>query len=538
MKKKVTALLLAGLFVLVGCTKTTDTTEPKPLTPTAPPAAVENPARARGATLAIALPRTEERIQPYDCTYVTQQTVNDLLYEGLLRIDDNGLVENVLARRYELIEEEERLVFYLKENIAFHDGSLLTAEDVADVYNAAKISQDSLVNRQFFDRLAEVEVLDASTVAFKVDDFSHYDMAQFAFPIYKYPDLALDFAAYHNSMPLGTGPYKVSAVQQTQWVFERFESYRLADYPVERITLYFENEAKRLQLLAEGAVDLAPLTPSLTNDMALRDTPFLKGVAYLTPFTVTVGMNHKHELFQSLDFRKALAYAIDKERFVSEFWPEGGEVAHGPVPSTHPYYPKTQASNVYKYNPVRASELLEEMGLHYDEETQRRYNGDEPIVLTLNAFNDVAWAYHLAYLIEENLEDIGIEVEVIQSDFETFKADVFEKRTSDFYIMGWQVPMLYPPELLFGKGAYYNAGDYASDAANALFDKLKQDSGRSVYSKDFVEWFKHANEELPVLFVANTGGLWGVNERVKGVEPTTYTTVVQQIRHWSLEADK
>jgi len=61
--------------------------------------------------------------------------VNALLYEGLVRLSDDGTVESALAGNWEISTDELDYIFYLKPNLLFHDGSTLTADIVLDNFN-------------------------------------------------------------------------------------------------------------------------------------------------------------------------------------------------------------------------------------------------------------------------------------------------------------------------------------------------------------------------------------------------------------------
>lgn len=87
---------------------------------------------------AFALPYlSTQTLDPITCVDGIQQTVGALLYEGLFALDEAFSVQNVLCRDFTYDAEKRTYTFYLRENVTFSDGSLLSVTDVLAAYRRA-----------------------------------------------------------------------------------------------------------------------------------------------------------------------------------------------------------------------------------------------------------------------------------------------------------------------------------------------------------------------------------------------------------------
>ena len=81
----------------------------------------------------------ERSLNPFICTDFTNQALFSLLYQGLFATDRNYNTEPVLCEAYRVSEDMKTYTFY-PAKATFSDGSVLTAQDVADSLLAAKTS--------------------------------------------------------------------------------------------------------------------------------------------------------------------------------------------------------------------------------------------------------------------------------------------------------------------------------------------------------------------------------------------------------------
>ena len=172
MLKKIVAimLVLAMVFSLAACGKTGETQpqsggaennaggeeqkEEVPLTP------------AGKTDLKFALDQEPASLDPYMHTKQQGFTVGTLIFETLIKKDENGKFIPWLATEWELVDDTT-IVFKLRDDVTFHDGSKMTAEDV--VYSLA-LGATSSFSKTVFSSIdpENTKALDEYTVELKL----------------------------------------------------------------------------------------------------------------------------------------------------------------------------------------------------------------------------------------------------------------------------------------------------------------------------------------------------------------------------------
>lgn len=496
-----------------------------------------NPAMFNSEIVRMGLPEINRVPTPYDAKGMTETSFVGLLYEGLLHITEKGLVETEMAQDYSIDELNQQLRFTLKKDLAFHDGTVVKAEHV---YNVYQFFREIYAQEDVFKRLKAIEVVDDKTLIFTFTQFKYEDFMMFTLPIYYFSSVSQkeklkdDVKIVSPIMPLGTGPFKLTSHEENVWTFEYNTLYRKVIQNYDTIKILTLSDQERMEGLKNGTLDIAYLSPNLDNETMIKQSPYLRELEVTSDFLMTLGMNLNHPLFKEKKFRQALQYGIQREKLKNDVWPIGGEVAYAPVPSQDPNYPKEQVLNDYKYDPAKAEALLDELGIVYDEAAKKRLYNNEPIVLNLVAFSEVTWAHKLALRVKEDLAVLGIDVIVSKKDFEEMNRAIFEEDSIDFYTMGWSLPLLGDPAEIYGVNGKLNAGHYSNDSAQAMFVALSREKNLAERQKIMTEWLHLANEEVPQIYMAYRGELWGINERIEGFRCATHLLWTDSIFEWKL----
>ncbi|MEM8803650.1 MAG: ABC transporter substrate-binding protein, partial [Pseudomonadota bacterium] len=86
------------------------------------------------------------------------------VYDGLVRMSKDMVIEPSLAESWEPIGEGEGWRFVLRQGVTFHDGAAFDADDVLFSYERA--SDESSDVRSWFSPVTEVKVVDDFTIEF------------------------------------------------------------------------------------------------------------------------------------------------------------------------------------------------------------------------------------------------------------------------------------------------------------------------------------------------------------------------------------
>jgi peptide/nickel transport system substrate-binding protein len=155
--------------------------------------------------------------------------------------------------------------------------------------------------------------------------------------------------------------------------------------------------------LLNGEVDI-------TADVSISDLETLQADDNIQIDTITsyqyqdLCMNLEDPVF-TLNVRKAINAAINKQALVDQLYKGYGEAAKTILPSSHPYYDENITED--SYDPELAKELLEEEGW------------DESRVLELTVPQGNQARERSAILIQQDLAAVGIQTEIVSMDFAT-----------------------------------------------------------------------------------------------------------------------
>ena len=280
----------------------------------------------------------------------------------------------------------------LREGATFHDGSALTAADVAFSFQRVLDPANASLMVQFIPFMEKVSAIDDRNVELKL---------KYAFPLLK-ERLAVvkivpkaivekDEAAF-DAKPVGSGPYRlIEATKEDKIVFERWDEYN-GPRPAKVKSMIW-------RLLSDPSARVTALESGRVS--AIEDVPYLDAEKLAQKYKVeavqSFGLlflmfNCSRKPFDDKRVRQALHYAIDKDKVIRTGMLGNAAPATGYVHETHPAY--TRASTVYDHDPDRAKALLAEAGV-------------ENLQVTM-VTTDTGWVKDVVPIIKESWDAIGV----------------------------------------------------------------------------------------------------------------------------------
>lgn len=389
-------------------------------------------------------------LDPVVTTATTTRDISRNIYESLVSLDEDNEVQNVLASEHRFEDDGRSIVFTLREGVVFHDGSPMEAEDV--VASLERWIAVSSTGQQFFEG-TEVSTDGASTVTVTTPD-----------PMYTAIHLLADPGIMAAVMPreivesappegtdqyIGTGPYAFVSWPTDQHIhLERFEDYQSAEGEPSGMAgakeavfenLYYDfvsDPSTRLAGLQTGEYDAANAL-SFDNYDQLQNNPDLQVIASDNGFNGLV-FNKRNGLMADVLMRRAVSAALDMEEvqrasFANpDFYNLNGALM---MESQGEWYTDAGLEHYNLNDPDLVAELLEEAG----------YDGEPVRILTTREYDD---HYNHAIVVEAQLNAVGINAELIVTDWAT----VLENRTDDtayeIFITGFS-PATVPTRFVF-----------------------------------------------------------------------------------------
>lgn len=138
----------------------------------------------------------------------------------------------------------------------------------------------------------------------------------------------------------------------------------------------------------------------------------------------------KREVIQNLDFRRALSLAVDREEILDLiYFGIGRAVQTSPHPLA-PFYNEEWATRYAEYDPARANELLDSIGLDQRDGDGFRLGPDgERLTLVFLVADVFGFQYpDVMELVSGYAADVGLDIQVRASDPVTVDGDRFVRR--------------------------------------------------------------------------------------------------------------
>jgi peptide/nickel transport system substrate-binding protein len=400
----------------------------------------------------------------------SSQKVHQLIFDGLLRIDDHlqYVTEGGLAERLEN-PEPTTWVVTLRKGVRFHDGHELNADDVLYTYRTILDPASRSPHRGAFRGLRSVEARDALTVVFTLSEPFASFPTNLVIPQIIPAGAGSDVAA----RPIGTGPYRFVRHLPD----DRVELAAFADYWAGRpandglVLRVVPDEVMRGLELRKGTIDLVvnDVSPDILYQLG-RDqhlqTATAPGVDYQY-----IGINLLDPALRDVRVRRALAHAIDRQAIVDHLRRGLATPADGLIPPIARAYEPGIAS--HSFDPAGARHLLDEAG-YLDPD------GDGPaprLRLTLKTSN-IEFNRLQAAVVQENLAGVGIALDVRTYEFATLFADVIAGNFQ-LYFLQWAGGALADPDIL--RRAFhssqtppngFNRGRFSHPEVDALLDEV------------------------------------------------------------------
>lgn len=330
--------------------------------------------------LRISLNNDPPMLDPQKATDMTSFEVLNAVFDGLVRIDKNGIVKkgSGLAKDWTISPDKLIYTFYLKDNIKWSDGNPITAQDFeyswkraldpntaseyayimypiknAEEYNSGKASANDV----------GIKALNSKTLKVTLERPTPYFLQLTSFITYLPVEKSLvekagDKLASTPDELVYSGPFKLK-----KWVHEQSltlvknndywdkSNVKLSEVDIDII----RDQNTLVQNYDSGRYD----TINITSDLIDK----YKGQVKYSPSGSVdfVTFNNTNKIFKNENIRKAFCLAIDREQLTKNVLKDGSLPAYGIVPFGTPGengdYRK-EVGNLFKENTGTAKELL------------------------------------------------------------------------------------------------------------------------------------------------------------------------------------
>ncbi len=427
------------------------------------------------------------------------------IFEGLVKVDENGNVNPAVAEKYVISDDAMKYTFTLRDNVLFHNGDTVKVADA--VYSLKRCAglddaiDPSVTVESAFSVIKSIYSTDEKTVVVELKEPNT--------ELIYYLTCAIIPADYKDqaTAPVGTGPFKFTSYSPLHsFVIEKFDKYYGTPAYLDKVTfrIYANNDAAFLELLA-GKIDLMS---SLTIDQAnqLKEKYNIEASNY--NLVQAMFLNNSVKPFDNVKVRQALCLAVDRNeinKMISDG--QGNLIGSGMFPGLATFFAKDLV-NTYSYNTEKAKQLLSEAG----------YPDGFSFTLTIPSSYDAH--VQTGEIIAEQLKKIGITVKINLVEWSTWLSDVYVGRNFEATIIGLDANLA-PNDILkrYNSTASNNFINYKNDA----FDKAFSSGINSISTDEKVKYYhecqKLLTEDAASVFIQDPAKLTAVKKGLTGYTP-------------------
>ncbi len=359
------------------------------------------------------------------------------VYETLTRYNsETGEVDPLLATEWTKNEDGTVWVFQLREDVTFHDGSKMTAQQVVNSFNRSmELGQGGayIWDAVLASNGGKVE----ATGEYEVTITCGYPCAMdlvlsSGYAAYVMSDSVIDQTTewFNEGHDGGSGPYMIAQATGDSVILKAYEDYRggwTEDQYKNVIIKGVPESSARRQMMETGECQISS-DFSVTDLEALKTQTDKVNIYQAETFNnVIMFLNTATEPCSNADFRRALAYAFPYEETVNEIMNGNAKQSVGTVPSG--LWGHDDSIMQYTCDLEKAKEYLEKSGVDT--------TGMKLTVTYMNGSDEYS---SVLQLFQVNLKQLGIDLELRSMEWDQQWAQAQNtdpKNRQDMFVFIW-----------------------------------------------------------------------------------------------------
>lgn len=535
------ALVAALTFVFAGCGKNEDAKNTDQATETKQTEAVENKddnkesanneekndesskkddqgQEKEGGLFVLGIGSDPSIVNPLYANDRVSLTLTHILYDNVYNVKKGEIIYDGLAESITPSDDNLTYTLKLKENLKWHDGEAITADDLIYTYDVVLDEKQQtkghsdLMNN---DKPIAYKKLDDLTVEFKLEkpDATFIQGLAGIVPVPKHifegeTDLA---KSEKNKNPIGSGSFKFKEHKTGElYQVERFDDYHGDVAKLDGIAFKVIPDANAQNLALENGEISASYVKSQNVDK-FKDNDKFDLYTFSEGMVDTIFFRVSNPKMQDKNLRQAISYAIDKNKLIQGAYngEEYATAAYSPFSLETQFV--TDDVEKYDYNVEKAKELVKDVKKE-DLNLRLMYTSGSPAT------------EKEALLIQEMLKEIGVNLELLPMERATFIEKLLDPKNQDFemaingYVMG-DNPDSYG--YLFKTGSAENFSGYSNEEIDKLFAEGKTEMDEAKRSEIYKKIQQILVDDAVQYSLVNTKSIIAANSEFGNIEEAT-----------------
>ncbi len=457
------------------------------------------------------------------------KAILSLIYEGLVKIDGQGMVKPALAESWQIDDDGRTYTINLRTDVKWHNGETFTSADVKATFDKIlelkkRKQKDDELGFPEFDNIQSYEALDEKTFTI----FLYKPDADFLYKMNRgiLPTSFIEASKVKKNMEqtvsefIGTGPFKVMGKASDLVSLQRNDDYFGEKPYIEKINIrtYPDNTSVK-EAFKNRAIDIITIEPEDWNVFHEIEDVYL--LQYPSRYFEFVAVNLTNPILSDIKVRQVILMGIDRNRILQDTTIGRGLVIDGPI-LPYSWAFNSQIQHI-THNKKMAAQRLEEAGWkdEDDDGILEKTIGNKKYKLEFELLvnTDNVARYQAASHIEKDLKDLGISVRLVNATWDELKSKVMSKKY-DTAIMGWKLAPNPDLRFMFASSEIKKGYNFVSYSNSELDDILIRAQANDEGRKELLYKAQEViNQDLPYLFLYSPNKLLALNNRLKGVKP-------------------
>lgn len=423
------------------------------------------------------------------------------MFSGLVKLDDELLVTGDIADEWNVNFNGTVYTFYLRQDVLFHDGKQVTADDfkasweracspgtgsqTAVLYLGDILGVDEVLNGDA-EEISGVRVVDKYKLEVTLKEPRSYFLYKLAYPTAFVVDTKTALGSgWWQSGINGTGPFKLEEWKKgSRLEFARFDRYYGTPAKLERV-VYHLWAGTVMSLYENGQIDVAQTGGDYIDKITDEKSElFNELIITSVPSLMYIGFNCTTEPFNDPLVRQAFAMAVDMKKVVNLVYRGAAMVAGQVIPPGIPGHDETASITSFDPETVRSLIASSSYG---------SVDNLPPITITTGGYGGVI-SRELEAIVYQWHQNLGVEITVRQIDPNEYYYNLMAEKDDLFYF-GWVADYPHPQnflEILFASSSFSNTGKYH----NSNFDALIDMAGKETDFDTSIELYQQAQDVL------------------------------------------
>ena len=482
--------------------------------------------------------------------------IMNLIYDSLFTIDENYDTVPQLVEEYKIENDGMSINIKLKD-IKWHDGTTLTSSDVKFTVDLIKQNIDSPYNA-LVENISSILIINDKEFNINFNDKYAFSIDTLIFPIVSEKQLEKDknINNYKNNL-VGNGAYKIKNYEERKNISLIINDSYYDQLPSTAKNIEVEivpDEEAQVSMVISLDSDIAKIS---LDDLSKFYEKEFKTTTYESRDYECLLFNYNNEFFKDINFRKAIISSINKDKILEEGYINNATLVKFPLNSKSKYYDKD--IKTLEYSKEKAKKYLSEVTLETNEninnidkntknnkntvqdlnksnletnnkkdnitdnETTTKEDKEKVIKEQISKLNlkiivnkDNPERKNSAYIISDNLKDIGIKNTIEELSIEDMNKALNEKNY-DLALVGWELSLV--PD---ATNILESIG-YEDEKLTNYINSLKNATTESQISDIYKSIQKYVNENALFMSLVIRYDYIVTNRRIEGkISPNSF----------------